>query len=231
MNRYHNGFTLVEMAIVLVIISLLLGGLLVPLSTQIEVGQREAAERAMAEIREALTGYAAVNGYLPCPDSDNPPDGRENRAGKICTGASTGGEPNTIWHGVIPWVDLGVEDADPWAIRYRYLVMETFSDREALFTLATSGNIRVQDGAGNDIISDAPAIIVSHGKNRFNGIDLAGNNQPNSPSNDEVENADQDRDFITRTYSTAVGTQFDDLVVWVSPNILFNRMVAARRLP
>ena len=36
-----------------------------------------------------------------------------------------------------------------------------------------------------------------------------------------------DRVFV----STTPGPNFDDLVTWLSPNILYNRMIAAGRLP
>jgi type II secretory pathway pseudopilin PulG len=54
---------LTELAVVLVIISILIGGLLLPLSSQIEMRNSNDTKAAMAEIREALLGYVAVNGY------------------------------------------------------------------------------------------------------------------------------------------------------------------------
>ncbi len=234
MKAQTRGFTLVEMAIVFVVIGLLLGGLLIPLSTQIESKQRTETKKMLGEIKEALIGYALSNGYLPCPDSDTPPDGGENRAGNICTGNNSGDGVNRSWHGVIPWIDLGIENADPWATRFTYAVMETFSDQGTLFTLMTTRNLRVRDGNGVNIIGDAPAVFVSHGKNRFGGTGLLGVIQANSPSHHERENVDYDRTFRSRTYSMLApnsNSQFDDLVHWVSPNILFNRMVAARMLP
>jgi prepilin-type N-terminal cleavage/methylation domain-containing protein len=62
-----SGFTLVELAMVLFIVSLLIGGLLMPLSAQNEVRGRQETDRALANIREALIGFAAINGRLPCP--------------------------------------------------------------------------------------------------------------------------------------------------------------------
>ncbi|MDR3323838.1 MAG: prepilin-type N-terminal cleavage/methylation domain-containing protein, partial [Zoogloeaceae bacterium] len=50
----QNGFTLVELAVVMVILGLLLGGLMLPLAAQREIQQQRAAEAALREIREAL---------------------------------------------------------------------------------------------------------------------------------------------------------------------------------
>jgi hypothetical protein len=48
-----------------------------------------------------------------------------------------------------------------------------------------------------------------------------------SPDADEADNSDGDVSFV---YKSTTPT-FDDLVVWISPNVLINRMVAAGRLP
>jgi len=68
-----RGFTLVELAMVLFIVSLLLGGLLVPLATQIEARQRSDAEEQLERIREALIGFAIINGRFPCHTTTTDP--------------------------------------------------------------------------------------------------------------------------------------------------------------
>ena len=87
---YHqSGFTLVELAISIFIIALLLGSILVPLSTQVEQRQLTETQKTMEEIRDALLGFAATNGYLPCPDlqvGGTPNDGIEDVTGAgVCT--------------------------------------------------------------------------------------------------------------------------------------------------
>lgn len=72
-----RGFTLIEVAVVLFIVTILLGSILIPLATQVEQRQISDTQKTLEEIREALIGFAVVNGYLPCPDTDN--DGTENR--------------------------------------------------------------------------------------------------------------------------------------------------------
>ncbi len=69
------GFTLIELAMVLLIVALLIGGLLMPLSAQYEVRGRQETEKALANIREALIGFAVVNGRLPCPAVASIPTG------------------------------------------------------------------------------------------------------------------------------------------------------------
>ncbi|MSQ59675.1 MAG: prepilin-type N-terminal cleavage/methylation domain-containing protein [Betaproteobacteria bacterium] len=69
--RAQSGFSLIELAIAIIVIALLLGALLVPLGTQVE--QRKIAETQLVleEIKEALLGYAMMNGNLPRPSLSN----------------------------------------------------------------------------------------------------------------------------------------------------------------
>ena len=53
-----RGFTLIEMAIVLVIITILIGGLAMPLSAQIQARRIAETNKTLDEAREAIFGYA-----------------------------------------------------------------------------------------------------------------------------------------------------------------------------
>ncbi len=50
-------------------------------------------------------------------------------------------------------------------------------------------------------------------------------------SADETANGDNDRVFVSHTPTPPGLNEFDDLVIWISPNILYNRLIAAGRLP
>jgi prepilin-type N-terminal cleavage/methylation domain-containing protein len=62
-----HGFTLIELAVTLFIVTLLLGSVLIPLQTQVETRKIEETQRILEQAREALLGYAASFGYFPCP--------------------------------------------------------------------------------------------------------------------------------------------------------------------
>ena len=64
-KRHMRGFTLIEMAVALFIITLVLGSILVPLNTQVEQRKTTDTQRILAHAMEALAGFAAVNGRLP----------------------------------------------------------------------------------------------------------------------------------------------------------------------
>lgn len=74
-------------------------------------------------------------------------------------------------------------------------------------------------------------MIVSHGKNGAGAFNSSGGTNPAPTGADEIANQNADNDFVLRTQGDATGNEFDDLVVWIPPYVLFNRMIAASRLP
>ena len=134
-----RGFTLVELAMVLFIVSLLLGSLLVPLSTKLEQANRDATIEIQDEIKEALLGFAVVNGRLPCPDcSDANVGGAAGCPLVVATNLNDGtadwlvvGAPGTetcaTSIGNLPWVDLQVPENDAWGRHFTYMVTAEFS--------------------------------------------------------------------------------------------------------
>lgn len=210
----NKGFTLVEMAIVLAIVALLLGGLLPVISGQIEQQHRNETRKYMDEVRDALLGYVVAKKYLPCPDTDN--DGLQNAP---CTAAA-------FSVGKLPYKDLGVSDKDAYGNQLRYAITKEFADQTpaSLFKLSNVGILRVCSNATctpatNILTSGAVAVIVSQGANWP---------RPAEFSAEEIENDNTNADFVSKDL---VQNGYDDLVVWLSPNILFNRMVAAGQLP
>lgn len=218
-----SGFTLIELAIVMFIVALLIGGMLLPLATQQDIRANGETEKTAGEVRDALIGYAASHSatdtkpYLPCPDTDD--DGAENRTGTTCTSTE----------GRIPWADLGVGRMDAWTNRYRYRVTPAFSNSATGFTLTSAGTLRVctENTCATSLASTVPAVVVSHGKNGSGATNSEGGTNTASTDANELENTDGDDDFVSKTADTV----YDDITIWISPNILFNRMIAAGRLP
>ncbi|HEX5338632.1 MAG TPA: prepilin-type N-terminal cleavage/methylation domain-containing protein [Gallionella sp.] len=203
----QRGFSLVEMSIVLLIISLLLAGLLPTLSGQVEQRRLSETRKYMDEARDALLGYAIANKHLPCPDSNG-----DGLAEATCTTVAS-------QVGTLPYKDLGVADKDAYGNALVYAVTKEFADSATHFTLSTAGTLRVCTTAACTayLTNNAAAVIVSRGAN-----------WANVPSADEAENTDGDTDFVSHDFAQ---NGFDDQVIWISPNILFNRMVTAGQLP
>lgn len=233
-NPPSRGFTLVEVAIVLVVVGLLIGGLITPLSSQLEQRRVADTRRALDEARDALTGFALRNGYLPCP-AISAANGLEDRSGERCT------DERRI--GFLPWATLGVAKLDSWGHLYVYSVTPEFTDSDARFRLNTPRDITVatRDTAGALVAAtapnDIPAVILSAGRNGYGAFSEQGVRAADAGSGnvDEKANiASPGTAFISRDGAdnpAVPGGSYDDIVVWLSPNILFNRMIAAQRLP
>jgi len=88
------------------------------------------------------------------------------------------------------------------------------------------GRANIQDGAGQAVASDIPAVIVSHGSRGFGGYQSSGL-QLAGATGDEAKNADANQTFVSHTPTE----NFDDLVTWVIPSILKSRLVTVGKLP
>jgi len=202
----YQGFTLIEMSVVLIIIGLLIGSFLTPLSQQVDQLRIESTEKRLEEIKSALLGFAIINGYLPCPDTDN--DGIENNP------ASCNIEGN------LPWADLSLNKgrSDEWGQSFRYRVDFAFT---AGFPdpPTTNNGLVVQNSAGTALVANDSsgnsrviAIIFSTGKN----------------TNAESDNDDADTIY---TYDEYVEDNFDDILIWIPKSILINRLAVAGKWP
>jgi len=234
--QHAGGFSLIELAVVIVIITLLLGSLLIPLATQIDNRRYAETEKQLAHIREALIGFALAKRYLPCP-AKSETNGLEDRdpATNACTDPGSG--PTRA--GFLPWVTLGVTRQDAWDNLFRYSVTPGFanSDPDLYFALDTNGDIQIKASSTVNLTNnEIPAIVLSHGKNGYGATSSSGTARvsPGSWAGDEQVNATGfDKVYVrVRTENTAAsGGEYDDVVAWVSLNQLFARMVSAGRLP
>lgn len=119
--RRNRGFTLAEIAIVMLILGLMVVGVLGALTNQINQGRVSVTQRQLDEIRESLLGFAASRGYLPCPDTDG--DGIENAPNRNVAAPLTCANVE----GFLPWVTLGVPQTDAWGMRFRYRIKDEFA--------------------------------------------------------------------------------------------------------
>ncbi|NRR31854.1 type II secretion system protein [Oxalobacteraceae bacterium] len=228
------GFTLVEIAIVLVIVGLIIGGLVTPLAAQMEQRKISDTQKSLDDAREALLGFALRNGYLPCP-ATSASLGLEDRAATSCADDKR--------QGFLPWATLGLPKLDSWNHLFRYSVTPAFTNSKDMFKLTTLRDISVSTrDAGGTLVpataaADTVAVILSHGKNGFGAVSDQGVTLIDTSASNPDEKTNQELagvNFVARGISdnpNAPGGEFDDLVVWISPNILYSRMVAAQKLP
>ncbi len=226
------GFTLIEMAIVLLIMALAIGGGLAVISGQMEHQKFKETQRALEEAKEALVGYAASRGgagnpYLPCPDRTTGAganDGTEDRVGGAGTNC-------TFLEGNLPWVTLGLTGLDGWNNRIRYRVsQQAFATG---FNTGTVGALTVNNSAGANLATSIPVVLVSHGPNGWGAISVSGNAIGNPPAANvnETENTGVATNAIyvsnPPVAAGLAGGEFDDIVTWMPFGLLVNRMLQA----
>ena len=157
----QSGFTLIELAVVLVIVGLLVGSLVGSITSRIETTRRDNTIKKLEEIKLAIFGYASAQGRLPCPATALG-GGQEQPAG--------GGACVTLY-GFVPGRTLGLSGAynrdnlliDSWGNPFRYSVS---SANVNAFTTAPGGGGSIQEVAAaaiNGLATLSPDIVICDG--------------------------------------------------------------------
>jgi prepilin-type N-terminal cleavage/methylation domain-containing protein len=125
----ERGVTLIELAISLAVLAIISVGILVPLVTQIQQRNVTMSDSTLTDVKDALLGFAAINGRLPCPATLAAANGAEAFSATPVGGASNG-ECADFW-GYVPGRALGVTPLDTsgfvldaWGNRLRYAVTD-----------------------------------------------------------------------------------------------------------
>lgn len=224
-----RGFTLVEIALALLIVGILAVSLMVPTGARLEEARRSETAKSLDTVREAILGFAMVHGRLPCPDYRNDP-ADANYGTEDCTPVQTG----AATEGFLPWKTLGVPETDAWG-RHRssaaeprhgdwhYRVERHYTQAAQIKTSVTATGVaqafptdqlEVYDHAGNPQTTAteyAVAIVFSTGANG---------------------EADGRNETVDSEYETDTPrTDFDDQLIWIGRPLLAARLYAAGKLP
>ena len=246
----QGGFSLIELAIVLMIIGVLVGSFVGTLGSRIERSRYADNRVELDAIKVALYGHAVSQAtpHLPCPDCRTAScealtagnfanDGLEHRDGAVCDTDTDG----TL--GNLPWQTLGVGEKDPWGNRYSYWVSDTVADNTAaafqLTSVINSATINTRIGEAIATLTDtAAAVVFTHGSNGYGAISVDAVLKSAAGSDDEAENTNNDNIFVSRNISdpgsqTSGGDdfEFDDVLIWLSEYELKGKMVQAGALP
>jgi prepilin-type N-terminal cleavage/methylation domain-containing protein len=200
----RHGFTLIEMAIVMIIVGLLAGGGAFVMGMLTERKARNESIDYLHQAKEALLSYASTQGTLPSADTNS--DGAGD-------GATVGG---------LPYLDLKMRPTDFYKRVLRYevntgLTTDLQATCSALKT-GLSGAPDVVDGDGSSTAFSVAAILVSSGPMDADGdgniLDRIttgthqGNNTTGAPN------------YIRFPPITT----FDDLVVYIGEHELYSEL-------
>jgi len=263
--KTNGGFTLIEIAVVLVIVSLLLGSFISSLSSRVETTRRNDTFNQLEDIKSALLGFASAQGRLPCPATALGQGQEQPVGGGVCT----------LQHGFVPGRTLGINGnynrdvllLDSWGNPIRYSVAT--ANASAFTKPIGAGNGGIQDigiaallpelvicdgfstnanvcaGGAITYVNATPFVLISLGNDGsfFSGATAPASNQGENSgealvaANVAGENiaytVGGNNVFATKDYSSAgsaTGT-FDDILVWVSPFLLYSQMIAVGQLP
>ncbi|HOC39428.1 MAG TPA: prepilin-type N-terminal cleavage/methylation domain-containing protein [Thermodesulfobacteriota bacterium] len=149
-----QGMTLIEVALVLVILGLL-AGMSMPLVTELTKQRHyRSTQRDLDEIKHALAGYAGIYGRLPTADTNGDGQADENQLS-----------------GTLPYLDLGLGAVDAWRSTYWYdvnsrltLTTDASSFCEALAAVA-DGEVPPLAFANGGPATPQAAVVLSRGEN------------------------------------------------------------------
>ena len=255
-GRQH-GFSLIELAIGLVIVATLLSALLVPLATQMDQRRTAETQRTLEAARDALVGFAIANGRLPCPSVD-----ATNGIETFATGGSAVDGNCATTTGFLPAVVLGLDglngsglllDAFGGQVRYAVAMptglsalpnnftrtdgmktsatMRAIATTNSLLTICSAASTATTSCSTGATLANGNviAIVYSLGKNGTDTVRaLADDEGENIPN---VSPIPTDQVFVSRVQSDRAGAEFDDMLVWISPATLISRMTAGGALP
>lgn len=251
-DAYHSsrGFSLIEVAIVLLVLGLALGGLLGTIGQTTENTRRLEAKNKLQEIEESLYAFAQVQGRLPCP-ADDDTGGFED---VLSTTAGTCG----LYQGLLPNATLGLSGnvdengflVDPWGNAFRYSVagttpggyrytgttgIQSIYDNAATQVVNNTNMLQVCDTSactGTIMSNVVPAVVLSMGNN---GASISATssaaeqaNGYNALTTNNIYNVSINVTFVVTDYSE---DNFDDMLIWISPHLLLGKLIQAGKLP
>ena len=254
-RKQQTGFSLVELAVVIVIIGLLATMGLSALNVQQANGAISATKKNQDIIKDALIGYLGKNKHLPCPSTDElgGPDVAARNLGASPPNCKTS-------FGIVPYAELGLPRSvalDGWDNFYSYAVSpqwtaslntsgvnvgSTTSNPANAFNAGNIGTIQVktrvpanQNPPAN--LSKAVVALISSGINGYGSYTIKGTQQSAPPSADEASNAIAPSSLplasltLTNLFQREFTDKdagygaFDDVVLWLSPNDLLTPLI------
>ena len=169
--RRTRGFTLLELALTLVIMAMLASAMLVPFVAQVTQRKITATERILDQAAEALIGYATATGRLPCPAT-----AASNGAEDFAAGGNAANGICENFFGFLPAATLGFTpiNANGFAIdgwgtaqnQVRYAVSSSTTPATGIipatptYTFTKTGGMRE---ARADVIAASRLLVVCSG--------------------------------------------------------------------
>ncbi len=222
--RHQRGFTLIEIAVVLLILSVILIAAMGVINAQVKKFGYEQTDKHREVVGEYLKMYLRTNRHLPCADNDQ--DGIENRTGPNPTDACDA----NAYEGVVPYVTLGLDRdlaLDGWENFFTYRVTPNWTISNT-FAIG-SGNLGILDNidtTGAGATEESVVALISHGPNGVGAFNISGQNA-NATDADEIDNqvgTGHANEYNKRPVTA--GSDYDDLVLALESTDLLSPLFA-----
>lgn len=252
-RRRARAFTLVELMVTLLVLAVLAAALAIPLAAQVHSRRMQQTRERLDEAREALLGFVAAHGRLPCPATP-----ASNGLEAFAPGGSAADGACADFHGgLLPAASLGLAPLDgegfardAWGSdrnRVRYAVHGGAIGGIAQALTRTNGlqaaGLAAVGAAShylyicNDGLSASASGCGAAARQLTRKAAFVllstGPNAPATPAagSDEARNLDGDAVFVSREPAAGPGGEFDDVLQWVAVHLVVNRLIVAGRLP
>ncbi|MEO5328580.1 MAG: type II secretion system GspH family protein [Magnetococcus sp. THC-1_WYH] len=227
--RNNSGFTLTEMAMVVMLMGIIGSILVTSLNARMSQTSYTVTKQRMAAIQETMISFLRVNGRLPCPDGNTDAelfDGIEDPLG--------GGVCDNGAFGVLPYSTLRLsreQVIDGWGNFFSYHVSQTTDP----WTTVPPGTDPINDTYLGELIIENTAnnvvmVVVSHGPNGTGAYTIKGTRNVLPFATDELENTNNTANltYIERDFTdniNALGGPFDDIVGYMTVGDLVGPLI------
>lgn len=238
-RKVNAGFTLIEIAVVIMIIGLLVAGLAQAYTIYIKKTQFDKVEKTYDSVQDGLRDFISsdpnpsdafveTEGRYPCPASPSAVPLSATHGAEFCPTVTagncqndvcvrTGTDGRLVFVGALPTKTMGVSSQvaiDPYGNRLTYAVTADLTVSGALSGGVTpAGAVTIDPTISGTPITDAHFAIVTHGEDGAGSYTYEGAQHPNAcrvGENGDAENCDDDAVFSELERSTAQNADFYD---------------------
>ncbi len=206
-QRFSKGFTLIEIAIVLIIIGAFISFGVGMIGVLFKGNRLNETRQVVKSAKDALKGFALKHTRFPCPDTNG--DGVED-----CTYSPSSPYKNTR----LPYVTLGMKGKDPYLNQLYYDVNNRTVNGKTLTSLTSSG-YDLCTTLKNITTGDDPRITQNAGSN-YSSVAAIVLSSSENMSLDPSINSSSTRDYETK----GITEDFDDIVDWIDPSSLLAKL-------
>lgn len=197
---HRAGFTLIEVAIVMVILGLLIGLGAELLPMLVKQNKLKDNRVLVKEARTAVIGYALATGRLPYASAN-------------VNGAQASGRLS----GYLPWATLGIQGRDPYTTTLFYAVDSHLANTTSVSQFKQRLGDLISGTLTPDLFCDgtnirAAFIVVSAGENLRA-------DSPNDDNNNRIIDINDNNQFASPT--SAITATYDDILESVSLTYLY----------